>query len=125
MKFFGKSRATQLIEEYHPWVSILALVGIVLSKYYHHENFLALTDISYPTTIQRGTEEFEHYSKGTNDKLFVFFFFNVVTVARYFYRKLVLEVQIYLFVMLHLLILPSKAFNKEVGALKRANTQVH
>lgn len=95
MKFFGKSRTAILVEEYHPWVSVVALIGIGLMKYYHPEKFEAITDISYPSVMDRGTEKVEHYRKGANDTLFVFFILNAVTVARYLYRKLVLEVQLF------------------------------
>eukprot|EP00026_Physarum_polycephalum_P010784 Phypoly_transcript_10964.p1 GENE.Phypoly_transcript_10964~~Phypoly_transcript_10964.p1 ORF type:complete len:358 (+),score=49.92 Phypoly_transcript_10964:138-1211(+) len=89
MKFFGDSKATRLLEEYHPYASVVALIGIGISKYYHPESFTALTDISYPSTMQRESGEVEHYRKGFNDRLFVFFIFNVITVLRFLHRKLV------------------------------------
>ena len=73
-------------------MSIVILMSIGLTKFYKPETFMAFTDISYLSPMQRGDGEVEHYRKGTNDVLFVIFFLNVVTVARYLYKNLVLHV---------------------------------
>lgn len=91
MKFFGKSRFTDLLEEYHPFASLAALIGIGSYYYYDKETYTTITDISYPYPLERDGQTLDHYRKGPNDKLFVFFVLNLITVFRYVFRKLVLE----------------------------------
>lgn len=120
MKLFGKSRTAEMVEEYHPLASIVILISVGLLKYYHPENFLALTDVSYPSTMKHGPEDshVEHYRKGTNDMLFVFFFLNVVTVARYVFRKAVLEVIFIIFLTISNIYVLYQPLTRQFGLSK-------
>jgi len=92
MKFFGHSKVTRLVETYHPHFSALLLLAIGASKYTGHEEiFRRFTDLSYADTMQKGDTTHEHYRKGWDDALFVFFCFQVVTVFRYLYCNLILK----------------------------------
>ncbi len=92
MKFFGNNKVTRFLEDYHPYASVITLLAIEGSKYYNPDTFNGFTDLSYETSMKRGDTEHVHYKKGWDDAMFVFFYFNVVTVIRFLYRKLVLEV---------------------------------
>jgi len=91
MKFFGRSRYTDLLEEYHPWASVVALIAVLLSQYYDKDTYNALTDVSYPKPMERDNQVHDHYGKGVNDRFLLFYILNVITVARYACRKLVFE----------------------------------
>jgi len=91
MKFFKNNWVANLVEAYHPFASAIALAGIFATKYTQPETFRAFTNLSYATTMEREGVKAEHHLKGWDDLLFLFFWFNIVTVIRHVYIKVFLR----------------------------------